>query len=73
MTRYRRVTEVLVVEAAKGKRKCGHIAAHEIGKGEKCLVVGSGMGGGQSYCQECAPPMLREGVLALQTLEKSLS
>jgi len=72
MSKYRRVTEVLVVEPAKRKRKCYHNANHTIEKGQLCLVVGVGIGGGQSYCRECAPAMLREGVVGLQALEKML-
>jgi hypothetical protein len=62
MPKVRQVLNHLSAEPAQRKRKCYRKpAAHEITKGEVCLVITDSASGGKSnYCPGCAEPILEK-------------
>jgi hypothetical protein len=75
MAKVKQVLKHVSVEAAQRKRKCFRKPnAHEITKGELCLVIKDGASGGKSnYCLECAEPILDQAQGDLDRLRVELS
>jgi hypothetical protein len=75
MPKVRQVLNHLSVELAQRKRKCYRKpTAHEITKGELCLVIKDSASGGKSnYCPECAEPILEQAQKDLDRLRVELN
>jgi hypothetical protein len=75
MAKVKQILKHVSVEAAQRKRKCFRKPnAHEITKGEFCLVIKDGASGGKSnYCPECAEPILEQAQGDLNRLRAELS
>jgi hypothetical protein len=74
MPKTRQVLKHVSVEAAQRKRKCFRKPdAHEITRGELCLVIKDDASGGKSnYCPECAEPILDQAQIDLDRLRAEL-
>jgi len=74
MPKVREVLKHVSVETALRKRKCYRKpAAHEITRGELCLVIkDSASGGSSNYCPECAEPILDQAQKDLDRLRVEL-
>lgn len=70
MPQVKQVLKHVSVEEAQRKRKCYRKpSAHEITKGQACLVVKDGTSGGaRNYCPACAEPILDKAQQDLDTL-----
>lgn len=55
----RDIVKHVSVENAKAKRKCHRTKAHNIAKGEVCIVIKDGaFGASKNYCLSCAIEIL---------------
>jgi len=68
-------TNAFSLQAAQRKRKCYRKPnAHEITKGDLCLVIKDGASGGKNnYCPECAEPILDQAQIDLDRLRVELN
>jgi hypothetical protein len=73
MAAVKNVLKHVSTEMAGKRRRCYHHRAHEIVKGEMCLVVRDGSQSQTTYCSVCATEILAKANKVLAGLQTTLS